>query len=258
MKKILALIDFTDISLLAMQQAIALAKGNGGSVHLLHIGAEGADVDDLKSQLSEFSGASEDLNLHVSTGDFRAEVMAAVQRLRADLVVVGTHGKSGWKQHLLGSNIYRLTKDLSCPVLVVNEKFKPSSSGFENVLIPVSHHANFVKKVKNAAATIREGGQLQIFAIVKPGVDLGEAIEDNIRNASDWLDAEGVNWTLTEVDSSSFSVGYSRETLKYAKQNGIACISIFTEVSQENSAFGAVDKENMLLNGEGIAILCSN
>lgn len=258
MKKILALIDFTDISALALKQASALAKKNGASVHLLHVGADGADTAHLESELASFAGDSSGVQLHIATGDFRSEVLSAVQKLRVDLVVVGTHGKSGWKQHLLGSNIYRLTKELSCPVLVVNESFSPSEGGFDKVLIPVSAHANFVTKVKDAASTLNEGGQIEIFAILKPGLALGDAIEANIRSASDWLDSAGVNWSLSEVDSASFSVGYSRETIKYAQENGIACISIFTEVSQESAAFGAVDKENMLLNEEGIAILCSN
>ena len=49
------------------------------------------------------------------------EIVALAQDKRADLIVIGTHGRGGVNRALLGSVADRVVRLASCPVLTVRE-----------------------------------------------------------------------------------------------------------------------------------------
>lgn len=54
-------------------------------------------------------------------------ICAAAEEVKADLIIMGTHGASGWKKYLLGSNASNLIARSNLPVIAVpfNYKFNP-------------------------------------------------------------------------------------------------------------------------------------
>jgi len=52
------------------------------------------------------------LNLH-------DEIIKVAREIAADLLVVSTHGYTGWKHFLFGSDVAKIVKDAPCPILVV-------------------------------------------------------------------------------------------------------------------------------------------
>lgn len=51
--------------------------------------------------------------------DAVSAIARTVDDERADLVVVGSHGRSGWRERLLGSVATKLPHELPCPVVIV-------------------------------------------------------------------------------------------------------------------------------------------
>jgi nucleotide-binding universal stress UspA family protein len=51
--------------------------------------------------------------------DVRAEILAEAQTLGADLIVIGSHGRTGFERLLLGSVTERLVRKSPCPIMVV-------------------------------------------------------------------------------------------------------------------------------------------
>ena len=49
----------------------------------------------------------------------RDEVIRIAKESPADLLVLSTHGYTGWKHLLLGSNAEKILEQAPCPVLVV-------------------------------------------------------------------------------------------------------------------------------------------
>jgi nucleotide-binding universal stress UspA family protein len=58
-------------------------------------------------------------NVHVRLGDPAWHITSLAAELRADLVVVGTHGRRGLDRLLIGSVAERVVRTAPCPVLVV-------------------------------------------------------------------------------------------------------------------------------------------
>ncbi len=50
------------------------------------------------------------------------EIVEVAKEMDADLIVVATHGYTGWKHFCIGSTAERVVRAAPCPVLVVREK----------------------------------------------------------------------------------------------------------------------------------------
>ena len=59
-----------------------------------------------------------------------------------------------------------------------------------------------------------------------------------------------------EVEATVDAIGYSHEILGYIKKYEMDLIVIMAEVYKENTHFGTIDKENLILNKLGVPVLC--
>ncbi|HEX7625358.1 MAG TPA: universal stress protein [Anaeromyxobacteraceae bacterium] len=138
-KHILVPTDFGEPSQRAVELALELAKTHGAELTVMHtcefptyayegMGAFPTDLltpieelarkklDELVSSLSQ-RGASPEGVLKLGTP--WQEILHAIQETRADLVVMGTHGRRGVAHALLGSVAEKLVRMSPVPVLTV-------------------------------------------------------------------------------------------------------------------------------------------
>ncbi|HYB90526.1 MAG TPA: universal stress protein [Candidatus Binataceae bacterium] len=133
-KRILCPMDFDANSNAALALAQRIAVQNHASIHLVHIvplpppGPEigawsGMLARDCKKKLEQIArrklGDKVQYEVHVKAGRPDVDVLNAVKRLRADLVVMATHGRSGLKRFFLGSVAEKVVREAGCPVLTV-------------------------------------------------------------------------------------------------------------------------------------------
>jgi nucleotide-binding universal stress UspA family protein len=143
--RILVPTDFSDTSDWALEYARRVAERFGSSLHLLHIvegpfagapaSAELFVPDAPAVQAAQFAEAKARLQLRLHTGEggepretseivtgSPARAIVDVARDRGfDLIVMGTHGRSGMAHLLLGSVAEKVVRDAACPVLTVHE-----------------------------------------------------------------------------------------------------------------------------------------
>lgn len=116
-------------------QAIDLAEQYGATIHVLNVVDE--DIQSLVEGLSgedrlegEGQRAVErlermvrahdvDVEVAVEIGDPADEILAYADDVEADLIVAGTHGRSGIERRIIGSVAERLVRHASCPVMTV-------------------------------------------------------------------------------------------------------------------------------------------
>jgi nucleotide-binding universal stress UspA family protein len=141
-KKICCAIDFSDASRAAMEVAGSLARRFGAELVLLHaypipgytfpdgsIVASPKMMQDLADQaerhLQEWRADAERFGAaRVTTakaiGEPAAEIVAFGKEQGVDLLVVGTHGRTGLEHALMGSIAERVVRRAGCPVLTVH------------------------------------------------------------------------------------------------------------------------------------------
>jgi universal stress protein A len=143
-RRILVPTDFSPASDLAVDYAVGMARRYGGTVEVLHIVDEtslatalsqvlGTDWPDLRDrlireaerQLAEVRAkcalAQVSASSHVLTGQAARAIAERAINSGADLIVMGTHGRSGVAHLVLGSVAERVLRIAPCPVLVVRD-----------------------------------------------------------------------------------------------------------------------------------------
>ena len=115
--------DLSPFANRAVPWAFALTT-DGGSVHLVHVVKEDAEVDepDLRKQLLALAptGDKHVVSAHVVRGDEAAIAIAqSAARLGVDLIAIASHGRAGISRALVGSVADRLLRATRTPVLVL-------------------------------------------------------------------------------------------------------------------------------------------
>jgi universal stress protein A len=140
-KKILVPTDFSEPSNEALQTAVGFARVFGASIELVHVFVEPAYVlpppvematfpfdmtqvlmrleTALEAQRDRVSEAGIPVEMTTLQGRAAPEIVAHAKKVGADMIVMGTHGRSGFQHALLGSVAERVVHRTPCPVLVV-------------------------------------------------------------------------------------------------------------------------------------------
>jgi nucleotide-binding universal stress UspA family protein len=122
--RILVPTDFSPLSSVALEHAIALGSLCRASIHLLHVrtDARGQVNDDdrlLAGLVSRCHAEAIVVTSQVCSGQ-PAAIIAQVAADRAvDLIVLGTHGRHGVAHLILGSVAEHIVRTAPCPVLTV-------------------------------------------------------------------------------------------------------------------------------------------
>ena len=94
-------------------------------------------------------------------------IAAYADEIRADLVVMGTHGRSGWDHLSLGSTAERVLRQSPCPVLTVGPHADPEASG--PVLAPLAFESSSDLALETAVALAAEmGTSVVALHVVEP------------------------------------------------------------------------------------------
>jgi nucleotide-binding universal stress UspA family protein len=131
-QKILYPTDFSSYSNQAYFHAIALAENHGASLTVLFVynpdsnifGSRGDRESDRRywrEQLEQIRPTDPRIGVrHVFLeGDPAAEIVRYGRDAGMDLIVMGTHGRTGLERLLMGSVAEKVLRDASCSVLVV-------------------------------------------------------------------------------------------------------------------------------------------
>lgn len=115
--------DFSSYSNLAYLHAVSLAEVHGASLVILFVAGpdQAADLDHWRGQLEQIRPANPSVPVHhvLLEGDPATEIVRYAQEVRADRIVMGTHGRTGTERLLMGSVAERVLRDAPCSVLVV-------------------------------------------------------------------------------------------------------------------------------------------
>ena len=138
--KILLPIDFSPSSEAALEAATGLAQQFHAGIHLVHIIPEipdfnGSDffpetavLQESKETIEEKLDARKEqlmrigvpTSFSVETGnDIVGSLMRIIKRENADMVVISTHGLSGWRPLILGSIAEQVIKQVNCSLLLL-------------------------------------------------------------------------------------------------------------------------------------------
>ena len=144
-KRIILATDFSDIARHASYHALLLAQTYKAELIALHVfdpsvwnqpshyymasdGVIRGIEEAIQRGKNSLQKLAESFDLKVETifaeGDPSHEIVRVAEERSADLIVLGTHGYSGWKRFTLGSVAELVVKHAPCAVLTIRPKKK--------------------------------------------------------------------------------------------------------------------------------------
>jgi len=157
-RNILMATDFSKCSDRALRYAIGIAHRYGAALHLFHwvdptaykfVGTDALEAarDSAWRQIQQLDtdlvvkGLLRTIQdkVLVEYGELSKILPRVVTERAVDLIVIGTHGRTGWKKLILGSVAERIFRQASCPVLTVGPNVTRSrvkDDGPHDILFP--------------------------------------------------------------------------------------------------------------------------
>jgi len=173
-KQILCPIDFSEASSHAIDQAAAVAGYYKSRITALHVLAPShavagvatspeavGEVDRLRRLTTEeFASANgKRVEAFVDVGQPASTILDRAVSLPADLIVIGTHGTSGFEHLVLGSVTEKVLRKATCPVLTVPPRAQATSQlPFKRLLCAVDFSDASLGAVRSAISLAQESG----------------------------------------------------------------------------------------------------
>lgn len=136
-KKILFPTDFSHTGDAALAMATALARDSGATLLIVHVqeppmaygggelyyGVQNPAVEDLERMLRAIKPADPAVAFEhrLVNGDPAAEIVRLAEEENVDMIVLGTHGRTGLYRLLMGSVAEAVVRRANCPVLTFKQ-----------------------------------------------------------------------------------------------------------------------------------------
>jgi nucleotide-binding universal stress UspA family protein len=193
--RILCPVDFSEYSRHALDCAVALARWYGSQITALHVfphrppaivpfglqvvqpGAlPDTDRAELLGHLEAFIEEQRRDNVRIEARleeapEVSREILRQADVLKADLIVIASHGRSGFERLLLGSITEKILRKSACPVMVVPPRLDgvPASGvSFKEILCPVDFSAASLRALTYAMSLAEESdGRLTAVHVIE-------------------------------------------------------------------------------------------
>lgn len=164
MSHILVPIDFSKDSINALEHGIVMARKLECDIRLIHVKRKNADYN-ASFNLNDFdevliSGIEDNFENLIDTyrNDISGEIDYRIREGRiyneicnqakygdAEMIIMGTHGVSGFEERWVGSNAFRIVSHSPCPVLTIRYNFPKRA--IKKIILPIDSSLDTRQKV---------------------------------------------------------------------------------------------------------------
>jgi nucleotide-binding universal stress UspA family protein len=257
MKRVLVPIDFSENSILAFKHGIAIANRLKSDLRVLHVKTGSHYAPEFAKDVVEvrindrieswmnwiFNQYGHLYNVQGGKMDYRVREGNVVQQIAnqalyddTTIIVMGSHGISGFTDKWIGSNAYRVVISAPCPVLVLRQDmtFDPD---FTNIVIPVD-----IKKTSRKKLPIAAG----VATLFQATVTLVGMRQTRIKYIIDQLVA-----TMRQVEiylTRRAGIKVDKSTILSGKNLPQKLIQYSVDIKADIIAIEVVDKSNPLID----------
>jgi nucleotide-binding universal stress UspA family protein len=161
MKTIIVPIDFSRESLTGLNLAIMIANKTGANILMIHVVEKKKSSDsnlkledrlqaELKFEaiLRKFNPKKKQnytLNYQIKEGKIFKEITTISEKKENALIVLSTHGSSGFEELFIGGNAYKIASNSKIPVITVRKCV--AASDFKKIILPLDSTTETREKV---------------------------------------------------------------------------------------------------------------
>ncbi len=245
-RKILVPVDFSQNSLKTLDYAIKIAEGFHSEVLLIWVNANQKDtlascVDyvkegtaRLKEIIAEYTPKLKNAKLlyRIREGKVHTEVANQAKYDDVDMVICCTHGASGFEEHFIGSNAYRIVMYCDCPVITVrpNYRYRAPSHIF---VLPIDSSTATRQKVTFTCRLAKiADAEIHILGLYSSKLSsLKRKVDNYVAQVEKYVQEEKIQHKTTFLEADNLT----KTIASYAESVDADLIAIMTE--QESSSW---------------------
>lgn len=245
-KNILIPTDFSETAELAVAHGAHMAHLFKAKIYLLHsvettiyTGGPGEPVMIAEAEkiynmgLEQLKKVAQDITekydveivtLTVS-GKPAAAITQAVTDNNIDIIIMGTHGASGFEEFFMGSNAHKVVNLSTVPVISI--RITTTNLGFSNIVMPISNSLHSRQKVNNVIdIASKYNSTVHILGLLETSdASDNNKFEIKITSVKHLFDKAGVKYTVKEVRGHNPAV----EAMKFSEEVNGDLIVIMTD-----------------------------
>ena len=203
--KLLVPTDFTNEAHSAIQHAVKLGVIVQAEVILLNVVKDKSDIPAATSKLKEEENWAKKVNDQIEVrsivrvGNIFDDIGDAASELGVSLIIMGTHGASGW-QKITGSYALKVITNSSVPFIVVQDQLM-NDTGYDSIVVPLDLN-NETKQKLEMVASIAHYFDSEVHLITPNESDefLSNKLKANRIWAAKYLKEKNVKFTTQIVD----------------------------------------------------------
>lgn len=270
-RQILTPVDFSETSQEALDHAIFMAKIFNARLSLVHV-TELINYQQEITELMEFNNkitrmVEEKLDelassihaeqgiykpeIFIESGNIAGQIVETAEKIKADIIVMGTHGISGVAEFFAGSNAYKVVTQASCPVLTVQKH--ATRKGFKNIVLPIDDSHASRQKVKHASEFAKRYGSVihVVGLMTDEDADTRHKFDVMLKQVNEYLDKQDI------PKKNKLLVGdnIAKLTMKYANDVDADLIIIMTEQEENVTGFIMGPYAQQVVNHSQVPVL---
>ena len=246
-KNIIVGVDFSDSSHNAMRHAVSLALKTGADIHLVwvktpgvahNVTEDGGDnyIHKVQSSLEDWKKECKleapdvEVNTVILEGKVHTEILKYAANQSVPIVVMGTHGTSGFEEGYIGNNANRLIKEARVPILIMRENIEIKRD-LHNIYAPIDLSFETLQKMRYATYLAKcFAAKITIAGIYYPNnADTRHVINVQMRHASDMCEDKNVRHEMVPL---TVQKDYVQTLLNHAHEMDSNLIVIMREESE--------------------------
>jgi len=269
MKNIIVAMDFSKGALRALDYAIKIANNTQSDILLVWVDsqytkevlAELCKNEGRRDAKNELQRIVKDKTGLLTGGKFKIKLRKgkvyrelALQAKVSDayLVIVGTHGISGFEEFWIGSNAFKIISYASCPVVSIRYNYDVEKP-IKRIIVPIDNSIDSIKKVPTAAKLAKAfDAEIHLLSIYTTNlVSLKKKVDRVVLQSEKYLAKESVPFITKVIQSNNLPV----TVVEYGKKVNGDMVVIMTDQEKANLSILMGDYSQKIINLSPMPIL---
>ncbi len=164
------------------------------------------------------------MSYEITEGKVSQELARIAKQDEAVMVVVGTHGTSGYEKDWIGRNAYKTIEDTECPVLTIRENFDFNKE-LENIVLPIDSSMDTRQKVPFTIKMAKLfNSKIHILGLYS-SESIMPMVDKYVDQVEKFVKSYNIEYTVEKTGSENIT----NSTLEYAEKMNADLIVIMTE-----------------------------
>lgn len=272
-KNILIPTDFSELSQNALNTAVAICNRQNATLHVLHVvenrimitppesiktaiyvipeleKAGSENLATLKRKLLKKNKIN--IQTYMEYGNPADSIRDKAIELHCELIVMGTHGTSGFREFFIGSNAYNVIKNTTIPVLTIPGKKKVKE--FTKILFPIRATKGIMEKYDFIEPIInKNNAEIFIAGLSLPGEEYKlSPMDEEIRELG-----KALRMNNTQFKSENFVCkNYAKKVLELSRKEKVNLIVINASLDYNWQQFFVGPYTQQVVNHSRVPVL---